>query len=91
MCAVARPSDTLADPILQNELEGYRYVLCDLLLRRERLEERGAVVKMLRSGDAAKEEILQARGGHTFARIEGKPNNTISQSRSSIFRRNFLS
>ncbi|EGG06630.1 uncharacterized protein MELLADRAFT_86473 [Melampsora larici-populina 98AG31] len=44
-------SDTLDDPSLQTELECYRYFLCDLLLRREKIVERTMVVKMLRASD----------------------------------------
>ncbi|KAH9812216.1 hypothetical protein DFH28DRAFT_979145 [Melampsora americana] len=44
-------SDTLDDPNLQTELECYRYFLCDLLLRREKIVERTMVVKMLRASD----------------------------------------
>lgn len=44
-------SDTLDDPTLQTELECFRYYLCDLLLRREKIVERTMVVKMLRASD----------------------------------------
>jgi len=36
------------DPVLQAQLEGYKYYLCDLLLRRGKFIERAVVVKLLR-------------------------------------------